>query len=279
MSVFLQNKYTNMEYQIVLDKVISIASNYGVKVIGAIAIWVIGSWAIKKLMKTANALMDKSHYDEGLKKFLLNLTGIVLKVLLVLSILGNLGIQTTSFAAVLASAGLAIGLALQGSLGNFAGGVMLMIFKPFKIGDFIEAQGKKGTVKEIEIFTTKIVGLGNHLIIIPNGILSNGSITNYTNQDKRQVRHVIGVSYDADIKKTKEVLLKVLTSQKNVLLDPEPTIDVVELADSSVNFAVRAWVNTEDFWGVHCTTLENAKTALDAAGIEIPYPHMVEIKK
>ena len=164
-----------MDYQIVLDKVISIASEYGIKVIGAIAIWVIGTWAIKKLMKAANALMDKSHYDESLKKFLLNLAGIVLKVLLVLSILGNLGIQTTSFAAVLASAGLAIGLALQGSLSNFAGGVMLMIFKPFKIGDFIETQGKKGTVKEIEIFTTKIVGPGNHLIIIPNGNLSNGS--------------------------------------------------------------------------------------------------------
>ncbi|MDB9964856.1 mechanosensitive ion channel, partial [Flavobacteriaceae bacterium] len=213
-----------MDYQIVLDKVISISSEYGIKVIGAIAIWIIGSWAIKKLMKAANALMDKSNYDESLKKFLLNLAGIVLKVLLVLSILGNLGIQTTSFAAVLASAGLAIGLALQGSLSNFAGGVMLMIFKPFKIGDFIETQGKKGTVKEIEIFTTKIVGPGNHLIIIPNGNLSNGSITNFTSEGTRQVRHVIGVSYDADIKKTKEVLLNVLTSQKNILQDPAPSI-------------------------------------------------------
>ncbi|MFT5256153.1 MAG: small conductance mechanosensitive channel [Candidatus Paceibacteria bacterium] len=268
-----------MEYQIVLDKVMSIASNYGVKVIGAIVIWIVGSWAIKKLMKAANSLMDKSHYDESLKKFLLNLTSIVLKVLLVLSILGNLGIETTSFAAVLASAGLAIGLALQGSLANFAGGVMLMIFKPFKIGDFIEAQGKIGVVKEIEIFTTKIVGPGNHLIIIPNGILSNGSITNYTDQDTRQVRHVIGVSYDADIKKAKEVLLKVLTLQEKVLKDPPPSIEVVELADSSVNFAVRGWVKTEDYWGVHCTTLEHAKIALDEAGIEIPYPHSVEIQK
>jgi small conductance mechanosensitive channel len=268
-----------MKYQVVLDKVMSIASNYGVKVIGAIVIWIVGSWAIKKLMKAANNLMDKSHYDESLKKFLLNLTSIVLKVLLVLSILGNLGIETTSFAAVLASAGLAIGLALQGSLANFAGGVMLMIFKPFKIGDFIEAQGKKGVVKEIEIFTTKIMGPGNHLIIIPNGILSNGSITNYTDQDTRQVRHVIGVSYDADIKKTKEVLLKVLTSQEKVLKDPPPSIEVVELADSSVNFAVRGWVKTEDFWEIHCTTLEHAKVALDEAGIEIPYPHSVEIQK
>ena len=268
-----------MDYKIVLDKVISISSEYGIKVIGAIAIWIIGSWAIKKLMKAANAIMDKSHYDESLKKFLLNLAGIVLKVLLVLSILGNLGIQTTSFAAVLASAGLAVGLALQGSLSNFAGGVMLMIFKPFKIGDFIEAQGKKGTVKEIEIFTTKIVGPGNHLIIIPNGNLSNGSITNFTSEGTRQVRHVIGVSYDADIKKTKEVLLNVLTSQKNILQDPAPSIDVVELADSSVNFAVRSWVKSEDFWQVYCTTLENVKTALDAAGIEIPYPHTVEITK
>lgn len=268
-----------MDYKIVIDKVISISSEYGIKVIGAFVIWIVGSWTIKKLMKAANALMDKSHYEESLKKFLLNLAGIVLKVLLVLSILGNLGIQTTSFAAVLASAGLAIGLALQGSLSNFAGGVMLMIFKPFKIGDFIEAQGKKGTVKEIEIFTTKIVGPGNHLIIIPNGNLSNGSITNFTSEGTRQVRHVIGVSYDADIKKTKDILLKVLTSQNTVLVDPAPSVDLVELADSSVNFAVRCWTKNEDFWQVHCTTLEDAKAALDTAGIEIPYPHMVGIKK
>ena len=148
-----------MDYQIVLDKVISISSEYGIKVIGAIAIWIIGSWAIKKLMKAANALMDKSNYDESLKKFLLNLAGIVLKVLLVLSILGNLGIQTTSFAAVLASAGLAIGLALQGSLSNFAGGVMLMIFKPFKIGDFIETQGKKGQSKKLRFLPPKLLAL------------------------------------------------------------------------------------------------------------------------
>ena len=147
------------------------------------------------------------------------------------------------------------------------------------ICDFIEAQGKKGTVKEIEIFTTKIVGPGNHLIIIPNGNLSNGSITNFTSEGTRQVRHVIGVSYDAEIKKTKDILLKVLTSQNTVLVDPAPSVDLVELADSSVNFAVRCWTKNEDFWQVHCTTLEDAKAALDKAGIEIPYPHMVEIKK
>lgn len=268
-----------MDYKLVINELAAIAGEYGIKVIGAIAIWIIGSWAIKKLMKAANALMEKSAYEESLKKFLLNLIGIILKVLLVLSILGNLGIQTTSFAAILASAGLAVGLALQGSLSNFAGGVMLMIFKPFKIGDFIEAQGQQGTVKEIEIFTTKIIGPGNHLIIIPNGNLSNGSITNYTSEGTRQVRHVIGVSYDADIKKTKEVLLHVLTSQKNILQDPAPSIDLVALGDSSVDFAVRCWTKNEDFWQVHCTTLEEAKTALDAAGIEIPYPHVVELKK
>lgn len=268
-----------MDFQKTLDKLIEIGSEYGLKVIGAIAIWIIGSWIIKKLMRGVSSLMEKRNYDESLKKFLLSLLGAILKILLILAILGNLGVETTSFAAIIAAAGLAIGMALQGSLSNFAGGVMLMIFKPFKIGDLIEGQGELGVVKEIEIFTTKLLTPENKLVIIPNGALSNGNITNYSEEGMLEVRHVIGVSYDADIKKTKEVLMNVLTSQDKVLKDPAPTVNVAALGESSVDFAVRPWANVEHYWDVYFETLERAKNELDAAGIEIPYPHSVEIQK
>jgi small conductance mechanosensitive channel len=198
---------------------------------------------------------------------------------LIIAILGNLGIETTSFAAILAAAGLAVGLALQGSLSNFAGGVLLMIFKPFKLGDVIEAQGEIGVVKEIEIFTTKLNTPDNKEVIIPNGVLSNGNITNYSSEKYRRVDIIMGVSYNADIKHTKDVLLKVITDNNKVLKDPEPLVQVRELADSSVNFNVRPWVLNEDYWTVYAETIEGCKLALDAAGIEIPYPHIVEIRK
>lgn len=266
-----------------LEKWIDIAQGfimeYGIKVIGAIVIWIIGSWIIKKLNKGIAKVMSKKNYDESLQKFLLNLIGWGLKIVLFIAILSQLGIETTSFAAILAAAGLAIGMALQGSLGNFAGGVLIMIFKPIKIGDLIEAQGELGVVKEIEIFTTKIISPTNKEIIIPNGALSNGNITNYSTEGKLRVDLTIGVSYDADIKQTKDVLMKVLTDNPQVLSDPEPTVNVSELADSSVNFAVRPFATVDDYWDVYFGTIEKCKIALDAAGIEIPYPHSVEIHK
>ncbi len=268
-----------MNIETILEKLIDFASVYGIKIIGAILIWIIGTWIIKKLMKGIKKVMSKRDYDESLQKFLLNLIGWSLKILLAVVILGKLGVETTSFAAILAAAGLAVGLALQGSLSNFAGGVLLMIFKPIKIGDLIEAQGEVGVVKEIEIFTTKLTGLSNKEIIIPNGTLSNGNIINYTSEGTRRVDLVFGVGYDSDIKQTKDVLTQVITSHPKVLKDPAPTVNVLELADSSVNFAVRPWCNTEDYWDVHFGVTEEVKIALDNAGIEIPYPHSVEIQK
>ena len=267
-----------MDVQKLIDKGIDFASEYGIKIIGAIIIWIIGSWIIKTIVKAARKIMTKHNYDESLQKFLLNLVGWILKILLILAILAKLGVETTSFAAILAAAGLAIGLALQGSLSNFAGGTLIMLFKPFKIGDLIEAQGELGVVKEIEIFTTKLTGLSNKEIIIPNASLSNGNIVNYTTEGTRRVDLVIGVSYDADIKQTKEVLMNVLTSHPKVLKDPTPAVTVSELADSSVNFAVRPWCKTEDYWDVYFEVTENVKLALDKANIEIPYPHQVNIK-
>jgi small conductance mechanosensitive channel len=223
--------------------------------------------------------MSKGAYDESLQKFLLNLASWALRIFLIILVISTLGVDVTTFAAVIAAAGLAVGLALQGSLSNFAGGVLLMIFKPYKIGDLIEAQDVLGHVKEIEIFTTKLIGLSNKEIIIPNGSLSNGNIVNYSTEGTRRVDLTFGVGYDSDIKKAKEVLLNVLTSHPKVIADPAPTVNVSALADSSINFAVRPWCKTEDYWTVFFDVTEQTKEALDAAGIEIPYPHQVEIQK
>ncbi len=262
-----------------LDKGIEFVSDYGPKVLGAIVIYLIGSWIIKKIVGALRKVMAKSKYEESLQRFLVDLVSWSLKIFLIITVITKLGVETTSLAAVIAAAGLAVGLALQGSLSNFAGGVLLMIFKPYRIGDLIEAQGELGVVKEIAIFTTKLVSPDNKLIIVPNGAMANGNIVNYTAEGKIRVDTVIGVGYGEDIKKTKDVLLKVLTSNDKVLKDPAPSVNVMELADSSVNFAVRPFCKPEDYWDVYFATYEGCKLALDKAGIEIPYPHQVEIRR
>ena len=258
---------------------LELAKEFGPKLLTAILIYIIGSWIIKKIVGAARKMMTKSKYDESLQRFLLNLVSWVLKIFLILVVIAQLGVDVMTFAAVIAAAGLAVGLALQGSLSNFAGGVLIMIFKPYKIGELIEAQGELGVVKEIEIFTTKMITPGNKLAIIPNGAMANGNIINYTAEGKMRVDTTIGVGYGEDIKKTKEVLMQVLTSNPLVLKDPAPSVNVSELADSSVNFAVRPYCKPEHYWDVYFGTLENCKLALDQAGIEIPYPHSVEIHK
>lgn len=258
---------------------VDLAKEFGPKLVTAILIYIIGSWVIRRIISTTRKVMSKSKYDESLQKFLLNLISWILKVFLIILVISRLGVDVTTFAAIIAAAGLAVGLALQGSLSNFAGGVLLMIFKPYRIGDLIEAQGVLGVVKEIEIFTTKLTTPENKLAIVPNGAMANGNIVNYSAEGKIRVDTVIGVGYGEDIKKTKEVLLNVLTSNPQVLQDPAPSVNVMELADSSVNFAVRPFCKPEDYWDVYFSTYENCKLALDEAGIEIPYPHQVEIHK
>lgn len=263
-----------------IEKGINIGTEYGLKIITAIIIWIVGKWIIGKLMKLFSKMLRKNpNMDETLERFLGNLVKTILMILLIIAILGNLGIDTASFAAVLAAAGLAVGLALQGSLSNFAGGVLIMLFKPYKVGDLIEAQGELGVVQEIQIFTTKMSTPGNKLAIIPNGALSNGNIKNYTELGQLRVDLVMGVAYDADIKETKEALMRAMTSQEKVLKDPAPTVNMLELADSSVNYAVRPFATPDDYWDVYFKTIENCKIELDKAGIEIPYPHAVEIQK
>lgn len=262
-----------------METIMGYVESYGVPLLKAILIYLIGSWIIKKITKAVKNMMAKGSYDESLQKFLVNLVSWALKIFLIITVISTLGVETTSLAAVIAAAGLAVGLALQGSLSNFAGGVLLMIFKPYKIGDLIEAQDSLGVVKEIEIFTTKLVSPDNKLVIVPNGAMANGNITNYTAEGKIRVDTVIGVGYGEDIKKTKDVLMEVLTSNELVLKDPAPSVNVMELADSSVNFAVRPFCKPEHYWDVYFATYENCKLALDKAGIEIPYPHEVQINK
>ena len=262
-----------------LDELQILLIEYTPKILTAIAILIIGLFMIKMIVKLSKKVMTKQNVDLTLQKFLGDLVSWSLKALLFVTVISQLGVATTSFAAIIGAAGLAVGLALQGSLANFAGGALIMMFKPFKIGDLIEAQGITGVVKEIQIFTTHVNTPGNKLAIIPNGSLSNGNIINYTAEGKLRVDLTFGVSYDADIKQAKEVFMKVLTSNPKVLKDPLPTAKVSELADSSVNFAVRPWVKTEDYWDVHFETIESVKLALDEAEIEIPYPHTVEIQK
>ena len=265
--------------EIYIEKAKELFIDYAPKMIMALTLLIAGWYLIKIIVSSAKKIMEKRDVDITLQKFLSDLLAWALKALLFVTVISKLGVATTSFAAIIGAAGLAVGLALQGSLSNFAGGALIMIFKPFKAGDLIEAQGLIGVVKEIQIFTTQLNTPGNKLAIIPNGTLSNGNIVNYSAEGQLRVDLTIGVSYDADIKQTKDVLLKVLTDNSKVLSDPAPTINVSELADSSVNFAVRPWCETANYWDVYFETLENAKIALDQAGIEIPYPHAVEIQK
>ncbi len=262
-----------------LQKIKTVVIDFSPKVIAALAILIIGLLAIRFVTGLTKKLMGKRGIDESLLKFLASLISWTLKILLFVTVAGKLGIETTSFAAIIGAAGLAIGLALQGSLSNFAGGALIIFFKPFKVGDIINAQGELGTVQEIQIFTTVLTTPENRRVIIPNGALSNGNIMNISAEGKLRIDLTIGVGYDEDIKQAKKVLLDTMLADPKVLKDPAPTVNVKELADSSVNFAVRPWATVEDYWDVYFGTLENCKEALDAAGIEIPYPHQVEIHK
>ena len=245
---------------------------YGGKLVLAILTLIIGLWLIGMVIKGLDKALKASEVETTLAIFLEKLAGTILKVLLLISVASMIGIETTSFIAIFGAAGLAIGLALQGSLSNFAGGVLILLFKPFKVGDFIEAQGHAGVVKEIQIFNTIMHTGDRKTIIIPNGPISNGSIINYSLSPIRRVDMVFGIGYDDDLKKAKALLQKLVDEDQRILKDPESQVLLSELADSSVNFTVRAFVNAADYWGVFFDMQEKVKLAFDEAGISIPYP-------
>ncbi len=254
--------------------------SYGPKLVGALLVLFVGLWVIKIISRSISKVMDKKNVDASLKPFMKSLISVLLKVLLIISVMGMIGIQMTSFIAILGAAGLAVGMALSGTLQNFAGGVMILIFKPFKIGDYVDAQGQAGTVKEIQIFNTILTTPDNKTIIIPNGGLSTGTMVNYSKEETRRVDWTFGVAYGDNIDKAREVLSNLMKANDSILKDPEPFIGLVELADSSVNFAVRAWVKTADYWSVYFSMNEQVYKVFEKEGLSIPFPQMdVHIQK
>lgn len=253
-------------------KFIDVLIDYSPKLISAFLILFIGLYAIRLINRIIRKIMVKRNLDPTLTKFLADILLWALRILLFVTFISKLGIETSSFVAILGAMGLAVGLSLQGSLSNFAGGMLIIVFKPFKVGDTIEAQGVIATVVEIQIFVTKLITGNNQTVFIPNGALSNGNIINYSMQGERKADLTFAVSYDSDIKKTKDILLDVLIKNPKVLKMPAPEVFVKNLTSSSVEFAVRPWAKNENYGAVFSETLENCKTALDEAGIAIqPY--------
>jgi len=270
------------EFQSFLESYYPIAAQWGLKLLLALVTLVIGLWIVKMIMGGVKKAMEKSDVDATLRPFLISILSIVLKIMLVITVISMVGIQMTSFVAILAAAGLAVGMALSGTLQNFAGGVMIMIFKPFKVGDFITAQGFSGSVNEIQIFNTILKSPDNKTIIIPNGGLSTGAMTNFSTEPQRRVDFTFGIGYSDDIDKAKSVINGLIAADERILKDPEPFVAVSELADSSVNFVVRVWAEAGNYWGIFFDTTENVKKAFDKEGISIPFPqtdvHVHQVK-
>ena len=262
----------NLNSENILNFIYELAIKYGLKLLLAIIVLIVGLWLVKIFVNAINRLMDKKNTDASLRPFLKSLISSILKILVVISVMSIVGIPMTSFIAILAAAGFAIGMALSGTLQNFAGGVMILIFKPFKVGDFIDAQGFMGTVSEIQIFNTILKTPDNKTIIIPNGGLSTGAMTNFSTEPKRRVDFSFGIGYNDDIDKAKSVIEGLISTDSRIHKDPAPFIAVSELADSSVNFVVRVWADAGDYWGIHFDLIENVKKAFDKEGISIPFP-------
>jgi small conductance mechanosensitive channel len=260
--------------EINMDTIIYYLTVYGLKIIGSIAIFVIGQKVARFLVKITKKIMDKTKLDETLSKFLSNVLYGVLLILIVLSALSNLGVNTTSFVAILGAASLAVGLAFKDTFANIGAGVLLIFFRPFKVGDFINAAGEAGSVEEINLFSVLMKTGDNKRIIIPNSAVIGKTITNFSANATRRVDLTFGIGYEDDLKLAKQTLLEVVTSDERVLKEPAPFVAVSELADSSVNFVVRVWVKSGDYWGVYFDTTEKVKLTFDEKGISIPFPQM-----
>ena len=253
---------------------------YGPKLVGAIITLIVGLWIISIIRKVVSKRLEKNEVDASLRGFLNSMIGILLKIMLFISVIGMMGVQMTSFIAILGAAGLAVGMALSGTLQNFAGGVMLLMFKPFKAGDFIEAQGYAGVVNEIQIFNTILKSPDNKTIIIPNGGLSTGPMTNFSTEPRRRVDFVFGIGYGDDVDVAKKVLKDLIAADERILKDPEPFIVVSELADSSVNLTVRVWAEAANYWGIYFDMQEKVYKTFSKKGLNIPFPQMdVHVQK
>ncbi len=256
------------------NQLAQLGMTYGLKLLGALAIFVIGKWVARALTKTVKKLMERAGVEPTLTSFVGSLVYVLLMVVVILAALSGLGVNTTSFVAILGAAGLAVGLALQGTLSNVGAAVLLILFRPFKVGDFVEAGGTAGVVEEINMFSTIFKTGDNKIVIVPNGAIIGGTITNYSAKETRRVDWSFGIGYDDDLKLAKKSLEEILTEDDRILKDPAIFVAVSELADSSVNFVCRAWVKSGDYWGVYFDTIEKVKLVFDEKGISIPYPQM-----
>ena len=258
-----------------VGQAMNVAVNYAPQLALPIVTLIVGLWLIKVVCAALKKAFARSHMEATLQNSIETLMSTGLKALLFISVASMVGIETTSFIAILCAAGLAVGLALQGSLGNFAGGVLILLFRPYKVGDFVEACGQAGVVREITIFNTVMTTGDNKTIILPNGAVSNGAITNYSTQKTRRVDIVFGVELyipKDDLRKAKDILNGLIAADDRILKDPAPMVVVSALGDSAVDITTRSWVATGDYWGVYFDLMENAKLALDEAGISVPYP-------
>lgn len=260
------------------ERILTIIVDYSPRLISAFLILFIGLYAIRLINRFVRKLMVARHYDLTLSQFLADILLWAMRILLFVSFISKLGVESTSFVAILGAMGLAIGLALQGSLSNFAGGVLIILFKPFKIGDFIEAQNVSGEVKEIEILYTKLRSTNNQTIFVPNGVLSNGTITNYSMEDIRRGDLKISVSYDTDLREAKDIIFKILMDNPMVLETPAPAVTVVEMNDSGIILAVRPWADRQDFWTMLSDVLQDCKAEFDKHDIEMQ-PYIKELSK
>lgn len=262
--------YTNADQLIVL--VTEHGTSIGMKAVTAIVIFLVGRWLARVVTNIARKTFQRAKMEDTLEKFLCNMLNAVLLVVVIIAAIGALGVQTTSLLAVLGAAGLAVGLALQGSLSNFASGVLIVAFRPYKVGDFIEAAGVAGTVKEVQIFTTVIHSPDNKKILVPNSQIMSGTITNYSANATRRLDLIVGCSYGDDLDQVRALLNDIVAGDERILKDPAPTVEVVALGDNSVNFVVRPWVEAANYWAVHFHIHEQVKKRFDQAGLNIPFP-------
>lgn len=269
----LENHVSTVEHY--TDAVIRYGSEYGVKILGALAIFFIGKWIVQKIVLLMRRGMTRAHVDSTLVIFAGNALSVVLMIAVIVAAASNLGINTTSFVAVFGAAGLAIGLALKDTLSNVGAAVLIIFFRPFKVGDFIEASGVMGTVKTINLFSTTLTTADNRSIIIPNGALIAGNIINYTGNETRRIDMVFDIDYGDDMKVAKNVIMEILEAHPKVLKEPEPLVAVGELAQNSVQLFARPWVNVDDYWTVRFEITESVKEAFDRNHITVPFPQMV----
>lgn len=270
----------NIDYSQLVDKLLEGALVVGLKIVAALVIYYLGRWVVRRVMKLMDKVYEKKSVEKSLRSFLSGVVKVLLYVVIVLIVIQVLGINTTSLVAMIASAGLAIGMALSGTLQNFAGGVMILLLRPYRIGDYIDAQGEEGTVTKIGLFSTEIVTVDNRIIYIPNSTISTSVIDNYSTSEMRRVDWTVSVEYGSDPEKVRQVLVDMLKSDSRVAADPAPVVFLVNLADSSVQFSARAWCKNGDFWGLKFDIQERIYVELPKNGINFPFPQLdVNLKK